>query len=544
MASIARRTTIIDSNVTNLITGIVIYKIAPDNVKGFGVTLVLGIAMSIFVAVFLTRIVFDVAERRRWIKTLRMRQFIGETNFDFLGWRRVCIARLAAGDRRRPAGRRRPRRGDLLDIDFTGGSSVQLVLEDDQKMDFDEVMDVLQQHAAWRDKNLSLVEIGKTRHALHGDDGQRRRRREVEQILTEAFQGQAEDLRRRSDRRDADCRRATAPTGSRTRRERCRRPLVLEPSAADFVRQPAASGAGGRSRAATPMRRQATTRTPIRRRSCGRRTPTPKRRRRTKLRRAAADDDAARGGRRRQLPSAAARTPMREAATAVADPFAGGTAATIKFGTSTQATPMQLTPTGGVSYDAMEQLLLDALKATGHEGAAYRDLQSRTTARQHARNFAEWNVKLALPPDRGRASVRRASKARSNGKPVFPLSNKIGGRVADADGGRRDRGDRPLPRGHHRLRVVPVPRRHLRRRGRGGADSRRARRAGRRGAVGVPRRSRRAAGQRADDRQVPDQPDAGGGVPDDHRLLAQRHDRHLRPHPRGEGQEPAAHRAR
>ena len=41
---------------------------------------------------------------------------------------------------------------------------------------FDEVLDVLAEHGAGRGQNLSLVEVGETEHALHGDDGQRRRR--------------------------------------------------------------------------------------------------------------------------------------------------------------------------------------------------------------------------------------------------------------------------------------------------------------------------------------------------------------------------------
>ena len=44
------------------------------------------------------------------------------------------------------------------------------------------------------------------------------------------------------------------------------------------------------------------------------------------------------------------------------------------------------------------------------------------------------------------------------------------------------------------------------------------------------------------DRRVQDQPDRDRGVPDDHWLFAQRHDRHLRPHPRSPRQEPRTDR--
>ena len=177
--------TIIDSNVTNLITGVVIYKIAPDSVKGFGVTLVLGILMSVFTAVFLTRIVFDVAERRGWLKTLTMREFIGETHIDFLGWRHVLHRRLARRHRHRPRPPSSMRGRDLLDIDFTGGSSVTIVLDDDQKMAFAEVYETLEK-TPLGEANLSLVAVGddETRYTVTtiNDNVE-----DVEKILTDAF---------------------------------------------------------------------------------------------------------------------------------------------------------------------------------------------------------------------------------------------------------------------------------------------------------------------------------------------------------------------
>ncbi len=152
--------TIVDANVTTLITAIIIYKIAPDNVKGFGVTLILGIVMSMYSAIFLSRIVFDVAERTRRLKALGMRHLIGHTNFDFISKRMVAavfsmviIAIGVAGISNRG--------GDMLNIDFTGGSSVTMVLNDDQPMPYAEVKKRLD-GTELVDKNLSLVEVGET----------------------------------------------------------------------------------------------------------------------------------------------------------------------------------------------------------------------------------------------------------------------------------------------------------------------------------------------------------------------------------------------
>ncbi len=65
-------TTIVDANVTTLITAMVLYAIGTDQIRGFAVTLILGIVMSMYTAIFCSRVVFDIAERRHWITELKM----------------------------------------------------------------------------------------------------------------------------------------------------------------------------------------------------------------------------------------------------------------------------------------------------------------------------------------------------------------------------------------------------------------------------------------------------------------------------------------
>ncbi|HEV3005205.1 MAG TPA: protein translocase subunit SecD [Pirellulales bacterium] len=83
--------TIIDSNVTNLISAIVLWFIGTDQVKGFAVTLLLGIAMNLFTAITFTRLIFDAAEKHRWIKQLKMLKILENPDFDFIGKRRLAI---------------------------------------------------------------------------------------------------------------------------------------------------------------------------------------------------------------------------------------------------------------------------------------------------------------------------------------------------------------------------------------------------------------------------------------------------------------------
>lgn len=136
-------TTIVDANVTTLITGMVLYAIGTDQIRGFAVTLILGILMSMYTAIFCSRLVFDTAERNQWIKELKMMKLLGSTRVDFIGKQKIMIAvsllvivvgLVAVGMR----GKR------IFDIDFNGGLSVTMVLR--QTLPPDEVRARLNDH--------------------------------------------------------------------------------------------------------------------------------------------------------------------------------------------------------------------------------------------------------------------------------------------------------------------------------------------------------------------------------------------------------------
>ncbi len=120
---------IIDSNITTLITAAILYAIGTDLIRGFAVTLFLGLVLSLFTAIFCARVVFDIAERQRWITRVNMMRSIGETRFDFLRQQWVMIGAscvviilgLVATWHRGQG---------ILDIDFTGGVSLELVFKE------------------------------------------------------------------------------------------------------------------------------------------------------------------------------------------------------------------------------------------------------------------------------------------------------------------------------------------------------------------------------------------------------------------------------
>ena len=124
-------TTIVDANLTTLITATVLYAIGSDQVKGFAFVLWLGVVLSMYTAIFCSRLVFDIAEKKRWLTELRMRRMIGGTKIDFLGKRRmaaigslvvILVGLIAVFGRGK----------GLLDIDFTGGVSVQTMFDEAQ----------------------------------------------------------------------------------------------------------------------------------------------------------------------------------------------------------------------------------------------------------------------------------------------------------------------------------------------------------------------------------------------------------------------------
>ncbi len=124
-------TTIVDANLTTLIVATVLYAIGTDQVRGFAVILWLGVVLSMFTAIFCSRVVFDIAEKRRWITKLKMMRLVGKTKIDFIGKRRLATAAsivvIVAG----LAGVIARGKG-LLNIDFTGGVAVEILFDDPQ----------------------------------------------------------------------------------------------------------------------------------------------------------------------------------------------------------------------------------------------------------------------------------------------------------------------------------------------------------------------------------------------------------------------------
>ena len=119
--------TIIDANVTTIITAIVLYQYGTGPIKGFALTLMIGILSSMFTAIFVTRTVYDTIVARQVNPRLsigRLRVF-GDTSINFLGVRRGAFI-LSAVLILLGLGSTVTKGGYNLGIDFAGGTLLEL----------------------------------------------------------------------------------------------------------------------------------------------------------------------------------------------------------------------------------------------------------------------------------------------------------------------------------------------------------------------------------------------------------------------------------
>jgi SecD/SecF fusion protein len=118
---------IIDANVTTLLTGIILYVFGTGPIRGFATTLIIGILSSLFCAIFITRLIFEGRlEKKKLVKFARdwSADFMANTKFDFLTGRKktyllstvfVLLSLVSLFTK-----------GLNLGVDFVGGRSYQI----------------------------------------------------------------------------------------------------------------------------------------------------------------------------------------------------------------------------------------------------------------------------------------------------------------------------------------------------------------------------------------------------------------------------------
>jgi len=133
--------TIFDSHVTTLISSIILIFMGTGEIKGFGVTLTIGVAASLFTALVVTRLIFNFLLDRNWLKSLGMMHIIRSAKVNFMqAATPLCIATcvfavvavifggVVSGNK-------------LFGVDFLGGDSTTFSFA--QKVDVDKVRSAL-----------------------------------------------------------------------------------------------------------------------------------------------------------------------------------------------------------------------------------------------------------------------------------------------------------------------------------------------------------------------------------------------------------------
>jgi SecD/SecF fusion protein len=116
---------IVDANLTTLLKVVILFWLGSGPVKGFAITLTIGIIASMFSALMVTRNIFGWLIHLNWLKRISMLHLIKSKHYDFLGkWKIALIASVvllitsfaAFGFRG----------SKMFNIDFTGGDSLLL----------------------------------------------------------------------------------------------------------------------------------------------------------------------------------------------------------------------------------------------------------------------------------------------------------------------------------------------------------------------------------------------------------------------------------
>ncbi len=126
-------TAIFDSNFTSLITAVLLFIFGSSAIKGFSITLTIGIVASMFSAILVTRVLFRWGTDLNALKKVSFLNLFKATKFDFIGKSRACallsivlvVLSLAAFGLRKD---------HAFGVDFTGGTLIKFQLGTDVKI--------------------------------------------------------------------------------------------------------------------------------------------------------------------------------------------------------------------------------------------------------------------------------------------------------------------------------------------------------------------------------------------------------------------------
>lgn len=132
-------TAIFDSNLTTIITAVILFILGSGPIRGYAVTLTAGLLVSLFTAVVVTRMCYTAMSRKTSeTSVLKMVSFFPQTNINFIGAWKIAVATslvviVATWSLMVYHGRKNT--SSVFGVDFLGGSSVTMSFEQKQKVE-------------------------------------------------------------------------------------------------------------------------------------------------------------------------------------------------------------------------------------------------------------------------------------------------------------------------------------------------------------------------------------------------------------------------
>ena len=129
-------TAIFDSNLTTIITGVILFVVGTGPVRGFAITLTAGVVISMFTAVVVTRLVFDQCVDPSRMAPFKMMHFFKNPKFDFMKATKFTVGisfAIIAVSLAIFAVRFLNNKASVLSVDLTGGTSIVYNLKEEAK---------------------------------------------------------------------------------------------------------------------------------------------------------------------------------------------------------------------------------------------------------------------------------------------------------------------------------------------------------------------------------------------------------------------------
>ncbi|NLB59604.1 MAG: protein translocase subunit SecD [Lentisphaerae bacterium] len=130
--------TILDANLTTVLTAVILFIFGTGAVRGFGITLTAGIMASMYSALVITRMIFNAIVARSSLPRLRMLHIIRSTNIDFIGvWKIALLVSLIVivGAWAVVVSRGHQDITRVLGTDFTGGAAITFSFQEKEAVE-------------------------------------------------------------------------------------------------------------------------------------------------------------------------------------------------------------------------------------------------------------------------------------------------------------------------------------------------------------------------------------------------------------------------